>query len=166
MFLCAASMTLYAQSERAYSDDNSSSITKLIDPSRLTVNHSLNFDMGGSSASDLKSQSMYTTMMRYQFNAPITLSFNFGMPIHSTLASEHNFTQDNLQSMDYFKNMPLSASLSWKPSDNLFLNFSVSRQSTQHRYQSDLFPASRHFNDLFYRGIDSYKRKEMLRDQE
>jgi hypothetical protein len=97
----------------------------LLDPSRFTVNHAVSFAAGGSQMSNLKSQSVYTTMMQYKFNAPVVLSLNFDMPIHSTFNQYQNFTADNLSSMDYFRNMPFDASVSWMPRENLMFRVSV-----------------------------------------
>jgi hypothetical protein len=138
VLILAAAVSVFAQSEGAYDAGGSASSINaggdgekyfgLLDPSRFDVNHSMSFMAGGTSVSDVRSQSMYSTMMRYKFNAPLVLSLNFDMPIHSTFNQYNNFTNDNLASMDYFRNMPIDASLTWVPSDRFMMRFSVIRQ--------------------------------------
>ena len=100
----------------------------LFDPSRLTVRHALSFGaFSSSNISGLKSQSLYTTMMTYQFSKPVTLNFNVGLPIHSTFSSEMNLNPDNIQSMEYFQNIPFDASLLWQPSENFAMQIRVMR---------------------------------------
>ncbi len=152
--ILAAALSIFAQSESAYEDDNSSSdsssSTSLLDLSRLSVSHSMSFSMGGSQFSDLKSQSLYSTMMTYRFNAPLELSLNFALPIHSTFNTNQNFNQENIQSLDYFKNVPFDVSLSWKPTENLTLRFSAMRipEDTYYGY-SGFFPGSYSFHQTF-----------------
>lgn len=119
------SFVAFSQSEVAYElGDNQSK--GFLDPSRLTVHNSLSFGMLSSvGTSGLKSQSLYTTMMQYKFTAPVTLNVNFGLPIHSTLSSAQNLSSSNLQSIEYFKNMPLDVSLAWQPSPNMLMQFSI-----------------------------------------
>ncbi len=77
----------------------------------------------------LQSQSLYSTMLQYRFNAPVTVSLNFGLPIHSTISSAQNLNSNNLQSMEYFKNMPLSASFTWQPTDKMIFQLNVERNT-------------------------------------
>jgi hypothetical protein len=117
----------FSQSEDAYSTGGDEKKGGgLFDPSRFSIHNSLSFGaMSSTGNSGLQSQSLYTTMMRYQFAAPVTLNLNFGLPIHSTITSAQNLTSGNLQSLDYFKSMPIEMSLSWQPTQNtlLQLNF-------------------------------------------
>ncbi|MCL2181995.1 MAG: hypothetical protein FWB85_00815 [Chitinispirillia bacterium] len=133
-FLLTAAVSLFAQSEGAYGGGGSSAIdngdggakyTGLLDPARFSINHSMSFMAGGSQVSDVKSQSFYSTMMQYRFNAPVVLSLNFDMPIHSTFNQYNNFTTDNLQSLDYFRNMPFDASVTWMPSERFLFRVSM-----------------------------------------
>jgi hypothetical protein len=127
--LCMVNIA-FSQTVEAYEDKTEESKTGLLDPSRFSVNHSVSFGMASSSQySGLKSQSLYTTMMTYKFSKPVTLDLNFGLPIHSTFSSAHNLNQENLQSMDYFKNMPLSAFVTWQPTENLAIQVGVMRNT-------------------------------------
>ena len=128
LLICVAAISSHGQSEDAYREDGETSSAGLLDPSRLSINHSLSFGMGGSQVSNLKSQSMYTTMIQYQFNTPLTLNLNLGLPIHSTFSASQNLTGDNIQNLDYFKNIPIDASLSWQPHENFMMRFSVMRR--------------------------------------
>ncbi|MCL2220291.1 MAG: hypothetical protein FWC23_09190 [Chitinispirillia bacterium] len=149
-----AAVSLFAQSEGAYDIGSSGSspagdgpaYSGLLDPARFQVNHSMSFMAGGTRVADVKSQSVYSTMMHYRFNAPVVLSLNFDMPIHSTFNRYGNFTSDNLQSLDYFRNMPIDASITWMPSDNFMLRVSVIKQ-----------PESAYFYNGFYRPDRFYR---------
>ncbi len=99
--------------------------------------------MSGSGASGLKSQSLYSTMMQYRFNAPVTLNLNFGLPIHSTFSPSRNLSAGNLQSLDYFKSMPIEMSLYWQPSKNTLFQLSVQKSSWDNGYYSG------YFNDMY-----------------
>jgi hypothetical protein len=92
--------------------------------------------MSSGSGSGLQSQSLYMTMMQYQFSKPVTLNLNFGLPIHSTYNDANNLSRENIQSADYFKNMPFNASLTWQPSDNFSMRFTVARESYPTSYLS------------------------------
>lgn len=118
---------VYAQDKSAYQTPDEQKSTGLLDPSRLTVQNSISFGAmsNGSSASGLQSQSLYTTMMRYRFVAPVTLNLNFGLPIHSSFSSAQNLSTNNLQSLDYFKSMPFQMSLDWQPTDNMMFRLSI-----------------------------------------
>jgi hypothetical protein len=163
LFVLAAAISVFAQSEGAYDPrgrsglpagggDDGTAPVGLLDPSRLTVNHAVSFMAGGSRASDIRSQSLYSTMMHYKFNAPLVLSLNFDMPIHSTFNRYNNFTGDNLASMDYFRNMPIDASLTWMPSDRFMMRFSVIRMPEM---AGPLYYSGFHRPgaDRFYRGF-------------
>jgi hypothetical protein len=118
----------FGQTQDAYDQDEGSvkGIKGLLDPSRLTISHAMSFGMAsGGGSSNLQSQSFYSTMMQYKFTAPVTLNLNFAMPIHSSYSQYQNLNSQNLQSFDYFRNMPFDVSLSWKPSDRFQFNFSV-----------------------------------------
>ena len=100
----------------------------LLDPSRFNIGHSVSFGMSSSpNLSGLKSQSLYSTMMTYKFSKPITLDLNFSLPIHSTYSSSGNLTPDNVESLDYFKSIPIDATLSWQPSENFSMRLSIAR---------------------------------------
>jgi hypothetical protein len=115
--------------------DSSSKILGIIDPARLSVSHSMNVGVvGGSGSSRLQSQSLYSTMLRYRFAAPVTLNLNFGLPIHSTFSPYQNLTGENMQSLNYFKNIPFDVSLTWKPSERFFFNFSVVNSPAYYGY--------------------------------
>ena len=125
----------FAQTKDSYnSTDSGGQKGGLIDLSRLSMRHSLNFGMGTSIGSPLQSQSIYNTMLTYQFSQPVTLNLNFGLPIYSTFSSAQNLTEKNITSLEYFKSMPIDVSLSWKPSNNLFFQINVVRNP-----QYDLF---------------------------
>jgi hypothetical protein len=94
----------------------------------LTVNHSISYGMstfGG--GSPLQSLGLYTTMMTYHFSQPVTLNLNFGFPFMSTYSPAQNLNAQNLQSLAYFKNMPIDMSLSWQPYPNMLFNLSIMR---------------------------------------
>ena len=133
--LCAVSL-VSAQSKAAYDVSSDSAKGKgLIDPSRLSVSHSMSFGMlGGGGASSLQSQSFYSTMLQYRFTAPVTLNLNFSLPIHSSFSPYQNLTAQNMQSLNYFKNIPFDVSLSWKPSDKFQFNFSVVNYPSYYGY--------------------------------
>lgn len=126
---------VWAQTSEAYDTKKTETVTGLLDPSRFSLNHSLSFGMMGSSTSNVKSQSLYSTMMRYDFVAPVTLNLNFSMPIHSTFNSGSNLTSENIESAEYFRNMPVAASLTWQPRDNLLMRFSVVRDPRAYSYR-------------------------------
>jgi len=117
---------LQAQDKDAYSTESSRASGLFLDPSRLSIQNSVSFGaMSGGGTSNLQSQSLYSTLMRYQFTAPVTLNLNFSLPIHSSFSSMQNLTSANLQSMDYFKSIPFEMSLAWQPTKNTLFQFSV-----------------------------------------
>jgi hypothetical protein len=132
---------LFSQTKADYGDSGDSSKTSgIVDPSRLSVSHSMSFGMmSGGGSSSLQSQSFYSTMMQYRFAAPLTLNLNFSLPIHSTFSPYQNLTSHNMQSLDYFKNIPFDVSLSWKPSERFFLNISVVNYPAYYGYGYDMF---------------------------
>ncbi|MDR0331326.1 MAG: hypothetical protein LBH93_06420 [Chitinispirillales bacterium] len=150
----AVAIGAFAQSESAYDPPGSApgpnddlAAPGLLDPSRFKVSHSMGFMAGGSRIADVKSQSVYSTMLQYKFNAPVVMSLNFDMPIHSTFNPYGNFTADNLASLDYFRNMPIDASIAWMPKENLLFRLSVIKQpEAGYNYSSFYRP------DRFYRG--------------
>lgn len=134
VMITALTAIALAQSESSYefgpagnwgAGDNDGGGANLVDPSRLKINHAMSFYAGGTSTSNVQSQSMYSTLIRYHFDAPVVLSLNFNMPIHSTFNQFGNFTEENLQSLDYFRNMPIDAAISWMPSDRFMLGLRV-----------------------------------------
>jgi hypothetical protein len=82
---------------------------------------------------------MYNTMLAYQFALPVTVTLNFGLPIYSSFSPAQNLTASNLTSAEYFKNMPIDLSLSWKPLNNLFFQLNVVR-NPQYDYFSEMYP--------------------------
>jgi hypothetical protein len=155
-----AAVAVFAQSESAYdvggwrgggtsptAGSETGETTSLLDPSRLTINHSMSFYAGGSQVSDVKSQSMYSTMFQYKFNAPVVLSLNFDMPIHSTFNQHSNFTSDNLSSLDYFRNIPIDAAVTWMPTDKFMLGVRIMKMP-----ESGGFYSGFHRSDRFHRG--------------
>jgi len=119
----------FPQSSADYKSTGSdSSKGGLIDLKKLTVNHSVSFGMATyGSGSPLMSQGLYTTMLTYRFSQPVTLNMNFGFPLMSTFSQAQNLNAQNIQSLEYFKNMPIDMSLTWQPKPNLFFNLSVVR---------------------------------------
>lgn len=100
----------------------------LIDLKRLTVFNSISYGMASfGGGSPLQSQGLYTTMLSYRFSQPVTLNLNFGFPLMSTYSQAQNLNAQNIQSLAYFKSMPIDMSLSWQPKPNLFFNLSVMR---------------------------------------
>jgi len=134
LIVCFAFTAILAQSEEAYNLNGTTAGQGLLDPSRFSLRQSMSFGMGSSNSSGLKSQSLYSTMMQYEFNAPVTLNLNFSLPIHSTFSSSQNLTSGNIQSMEYFNSIPIDVSLTWQPRDNLLMRFSVIRQPMQNSY--------------------------------
>jgi len=124
----------FAQTEDAYKQSQAEVSRSLLDPSRFSIDHSLSFGMSSSSGSDLKSQSLYSTMITYRFAKPVTLNLNFGLPIHSTYSSGRNLNMDNIESMEYFKNMPFDVALSWQPRENMLLRLNVSHHNVEDYY--------------------------------
>lgn len=118
-----------AQTADAY--DTKTTNDGLLDPSRFSIHHSVSFGMVGSSSSKVKSQSLYSTMLQYQFAAPVTVNLNFGFPLHSTFSQNANLSGENVSSMAYFESMPLDFSLTWKPSNSMMLRFSMVRQPAE-----------------------------------
>jgi len=148
----ALAAPLFAQSVDAYDLGGSrfsggDSSATLLDPSRFKVSHAVSFMAGGSSTSDVKSQSLYSTMIQYKFNAPVVMSLNFNMPIHSTFNEYNNFTTENISSLDYFRNMPIDASIAWMPTQNLLFRLSVIKMPESGYFYNGLYPS-----DRFYRG--------------
>ena len=126
--ILAAAAIGFGQTQDAYDQGEGSikGIRGLLDPSRFSVSHSMSFGMvSGGGSSSLQSQSFYSTMMQYKFTAPVTLNLNFAMPIHSSFSQYQNLSSQNLQSFEYFRNMPFDVSLSWKPSEKFQFNLSI-----------------------------------------
>lgn len=129
--------TLFAQKEDAFGTEKEQKSSGLLDPTRFTIKNSVSFGMASNSGvSGIQSQSLYSTMMQYQFIAPVTLNLNFSMPIHSTFSASHNLSTNNLQSLDYFKSMPFEMSLSWQPTQNMFLRFSIAKSALGNYFYS------------------------------
>lgn len=129
LLLTVANVT-YSQTVEGYEETEEEKGKGLFDPSRLSVRHAVSFGaFSSSNISGLKSQSLYTTMMTYQFSKPVTINFNVGLPIHSTFSSGMNLNPDNIQSLEYFQNIPFDASLLWQPSENFAMQIRVMRNT-------------------------------------
>lgn len=138
IMLFSLALNIAAQNKEAYT--NTDQTSGLFDLSRLSVQHSLSFGMASTfNKSDLKSQSLYTTMLQYKFAAPVTVNLNFSLPIHSTFSSGQNFTPDNLSSFEYFKNVPFDFSINWQPTQNMRFLLNVSRLTGNSYYPGDHF---------------------------
>jgi hypothetical protein len=137
--LCAAVLAL-GQNAQSYKSTGDSLKGGLLDPSRFSINHSLSMGMASASGSSLQSQGLYSTLLTYKFSQPLTLNLNFGFPLFSTFSTSQNLSAQNLKSADYFKNMPIEASLSWKPADNLFFQLSFVRAPANYYYDSYYSP--------------------------
>jgi hypothetical protein len=137
LFILLSVSLIEGQTKNAYdqSDNSSKAVKGLLDPSRFTVSHSMSFGMAsGGGSPGLQSQSFYSTMMQYKFTAPVTLNLNFALPIYSTYSQYQNLSSSNLQSFDYYKNMPFDVSLSWKPSERFQFNLSVVNYGNNYGY--------------------------------
>jgi len=124
----------FSQTESAFTDSDGEIKKGLLDPSRFDIHHAMSFGMSSSQNSSLKSQSLYSTMIRYQVAEPVTLNLNFSLPLHSTWSSSRNLTPENIQSLDYFKSMPFDATLSIRPRDNMLIRFSVVKRHYEDYY--------------------------------
>jgi hypothetical protein len=141
--LLIASVCVFSQTKESYDGTLKGG---LLDPSRLKINHSLSFGMGTASGASMQSQGLYSTLLTYQFSQPVTLHLNFGFPLYSTFSPYGNLNQQNLTSMEYFKNMPLDVSLAWKPTSHLFLQLNVVRNPQYDYFSGATNPFySRHF---------------------
>lgn len=146
LFLVCLVISIPAQDESAFSDSDQKN-AGIFDPSKFSIQHSLSFGMASmSGVSNLKSQSLYSTMLQYKFTAPVTINLNFSLPIHSTFSSSQNFTPYNLSSFDYFKNVPFNFSLNWQPRPNLNFMINVSRFTESSYFWSDPFYGFNSFN--------------------
>lgn len=136
-------VSLAAQTEQAYEEDEAVESRSLLDPSRFSIHHSISFGMAGSSTADLKSQSLYSTMIQYRFAKPVTLNLNFGLPLHSTYNDARNLSWENVESLEYFKNMPFDVSLTWQPREDMQLRLMVSKRNLEDYYYG-------HMNSPYY----------------
>jgi len=118
---------VFAQTEQAYQSDEKAEGSSFFDPSRLKVNHATSFAMSTGGAMGPNSESLYSTMLEYNFVAPVTVRLNFSLPIHSTYSSSMNFTSQNLTSTEYFQSIPFDAQVLWQPRENVSVLFSFSR---------------------------------------
>lgn len=153
LFLALCVGLVSAQTVESYGDDKEESGKSFLDPSKFNINHSVSFGMASSSQySGLKSQSLYTTMMSYKFSKPVTLDLNFSLPIHSTFSSDFNLNKENVQSLEYFKNMPVDAHLTWRPNEKFAMQLSVIRNTgAQNPY---LFSPYSSYSSPLYRWRD------------
>lgn len=153
LLLLTGTYSIMSQTAAAYDDGENDKKLKLFDRERLTVNHSLSFGMSSSSATDgLMSQSLYTTMLKYQFSKPVTVKLNFGLPIHNTYDTQTSFNVDNIESADYFRNIPFDASITWQPSERFQMHISVMRDPTNgpSMFREGYFRRSFFDNDFMY----------------
>ena len=124
----------------------------LFDASKFSIHHSLNFGMGTSMGSSLQSQGLYATMLTYQFSRPLTLNLNFGFPLFSSFSPYQNLNQHNVASTEYFKNMPIDISLSWKPTSNLFFQLNVVRNPQYDYFSGMSYPF--YYRSMFDRSLE------------
>lgn len=140
LFCLTAASFCAAQTVDGYDTDNKNTGKSLLDPSRFTFHHMVSFGMSSSSqSSGLKSQGLYTTMMTYQISRPLTLDLNFSLPLFSSYNSSQNLNMQNLQSLDYFKNMPWDATLTWQPRENFAVQLSISKNYYMYPYYDSPF---------------------------
>jgi hypothetical protein len=128
LVLTLSASVVLAQSQDAYDKKGGDTTTNkgFWDPSRLSISRSMSFGMMNTTGSSaMQSASFYSTSLQYKFVAPVTVNLNFALPITSSFSKYQNFTTDNMQSLQYFKNMPFDVSLSWEPSKNLHFMFSI-----------------------------------------
>jgi hypothetical protein len=137
-FMIIAGMCVFSQTKESYNQEEAKG--GLLDPSRFSVQHSLSFGMGGASGMSMQSQGLYSTLLTYKFSQPVTLHLNFGFPLYSTFSPAGNLNRDNLTSLEYFRNMPLEASLSWQPSSNLYLQLNIVRNPQYDYYSGMAYP--------------------------
>lgn len=153
LLLFIFAVCIIAQTKDAYeTGDGVEGKKGLLDPSRFSVQNSISFGMAsnGLSKSDLKSQSLYSTMFQYRFNVPITVNLNFGLPIHSTVSSAHNLNLNNIESLDYFKSMPLSGSITWQPRKNFMIQLNLERNTySGSSYYDQMFPGYFRHGSIF-----------------
>jgi len=140
LFVAVLAGTGFAQTPQAFGAGASESAAKgLLDPARFDIHHAISFGAASSTGSEIKSQSLYSTMIQYEFAKPVTLNLNFGLPIHSTFNQYQNLNSQNIQSLDYMRSMPWDVSLSWQPRENLFMRLSVVRRTFEDDYNSGFF---------------------------
>ncbi len=163
LLIVVSACILFAQTKDAYETGDGGIEGKkgLLDPSRFSMQNSVSFGMtsSGLSKSDLKSQSLYSTLLQYRFNAPVTVNLNFGLPIHSTMSSAHNLNLNNIESMDYFKNMPISGSITWQPRQNFFIQLNVERNTySGSSYYDQMFPGYFRHGSIFTDSSSMFRR--------
>jgi len=163
LLIVISASILFAQTKDAYEtgDDGSEGKKGLLDPSRFSVQNSVSFGMAstGFSKNDLKSQSLYSTMFQYRFHAPVTVNLNFGIPIHSTVSSAHNLNLNNIESLDYFKSMPVSGSITWQPKRNVILQLNIERNTySGNSYYNGFFPGYFRQGSLFTDSSSAFRR--------
>jgi hypothetical protein len=146
IFLIALTLSVssvFAQTQDAFENKNadSSSNKGFWDPSRLSISRSMSFGMANTAgASSMQSASFYSTGLQYKFVTPVTVNLNFALPIHSSFSKYQNFSTDNMQSLEYFKNMPFDVSVSWEPTKNFHFILSVVKAAGDSYYGSAVDP--------------------------
>jgi ABC-type antimicrobial peptide transport system permease subunit len=141
------------QNEQSYKSTGDSLKGGLLDPSRFSINHSMSMGMSSASGSSLQSQGLYSTLLTYKFSQPVTINLNFGFPIFSTFAPGQNLSAQNLRSAEYFNNMPIEASLAWRPTDNM--SFQLSFMRAPGNYYSNYYGYSPFYSFPFAREFAS-----------
>lgn len=159
MLVCVFFLSVSAQDKDAYTNSSDQKGNTLFDPSRFSIQHSLSFGMASASGvSNLKSQSLYSTMLQYKFTAPVTVNLNFSLPIHSTFSSGQSLTPDNISSLQYFKNVPFNFSLNWQPTQNLQFHFNFSRITASSYFWDDGYLGYHDINRFGFPYQDSFNR--------
>ncbi len=136
----SASVCVFSQTKEAYNQTQDSLKGGIFDASRFSIRHTLSFGMGTAAGSSMQSQGLYSTLLTYQFSQPLTLRANFGFPLFSTFSPFSTPNQKNLSSMDYFRNMPIDVSLSWKPTQNLYFQLNVVRNPQYDYFSGMMYP--------------------------
>jgi hypothetical protein len=147
-----AGACVFSQTKDAY-DQSADKQEGALDASKFSIHHSLSFGMGTSMGSSMQSQGLYSTMLTYSFSQPVTLNLNFGFPLFSSFSPYQNLTQQNLTSAQYFRNMPIDVSLSWKPSANMLFQLNVVRNPQYDYFSGMSYPFF--YRSMFDRSLES-----------
>jgi hypothetical protein len=128
------SIICFSQSIDSYKTSEEQKSIGLSDNSKLSIHHSFSMGMSSFSGSSIQSQGLYSTLITYKFSKPLTLNLNFGFPVFSTFSPLQNLNVQNIKSADYFKNMPIQASMSWQPRENMYFNVSIIKLPESYYY--------------------------------
>ena len=107
--------------------DYGSASVGILDPSRISMSHSLG--MGYSSAGGGMSQGYYMNTLSYRFDAPVLLRLRTGIT-NNPFATSGAMSQPGESALSsMFNNAEFfgGADVLWKPADNVFLKVSVDR---------------------------------------